>query len=299
MVHKFYKYLATSFGVHAFVIVALGVSSFAVDRQQLVSQNIDLTKSSTIKAQTSDDIVKSVAVSESELNKVLDKYKKIKNQRDDEYLNREAESKKIASELSKKQREITQKNKQLLKINKDIAKMKSHAMALKKQEQNMAALDKKKRNELEKKTNDAKRKQQEIEDIKKRAIIKKQKQEKEQEQLEQQRRDNEIALRKIAQQNKVLEERETALIRGKYEDEIHKLLYNAWILPFERKNVHCSVSLSLSLSGKINDFKFISTCPSSYKHMIDLAIQRINTLPKVPERIFKSTEIVNFIDSID
>ncbi|MCY9861010.1 hypothetical protein OTK49_00445 [Vibrio coralliirubri] len=291
--NNFKKYLIGSFGFHVGALVVAIVASFVVATPQ--SQKINLANNDAIPAMTEKQLMESVAVSEAELAASLSQYEQRTKAREAEYNNRLEAVNKAEKALSEKNKEISKSQRELQMVNKNLAEMREQARRLKAQQEHAVAEDKKKRADeivqqeklrkakvAEKNRIEAERKEEEL--VKRR--------------LAAQKEANKKALREIAARNKAAEERELALIRGKYEDDIHNLLYDAWMLPYDRQNVHCSVALNLAPDGSIINFSFQTECPSGYKQMIDLAIQRVNKLPRVPDKIFKSTEVVNFIDVI-
>lgn len=291
--NNFKKYLIGSFGFHIGALVVAVVASFVAATP--THQKVNLSENDAIPAMTEKQLMESVAVSEKELAASLSQYEKRSQARDAEYKQKLEAVNKAEKALSQKKQEISKRELELKKVNKNLAEMREQARRLKAQQEQAAAEDKKKRaEELSKQAELRKKKEAE-----KQRLDEERKQEEEvKRRLAAQKQANERALREIAERNRIAEERELALIRGKYEDDIHNLLYDAWMLPYDRENVHCAVALSLAPDGTILDFKFRTACPSDYKHMIDLAIQRVNKLPRVPEKIFKPVEVVNFIDVI-
>ncbi|MBU2895949.1 hypothetical protein [Vibrio hepatarius] len=276
----FRKYLSASAIIHfVLIIAALLVAVLGLGGKE---HKVNLSNNEEIKAISEEEIIKSVSVSEEELKHSLEQYSRRQSEREVELNKQKAAFQKTQQALKKKEQELAQKEKQLQKISQKIQDLSGKAKILQEEEA------KKKRNELEKKRQQEKKLDQER---KREAEIK--------ERLAKQKQDNERALREIAERNALAEKRELALIRGKYENDIHELLYDAWVLPYDRKNVSCSVTLSLSSSGFIDNYEFNNVCPPNYKSMIELAIERVKRLPSVPEKIFRSKEVVNFIDRVD
>ena len=278
----FRKYLSASAIIHfVLIIAAVLVAVLGLGGKE---HKVNLSYNEEIKAISEEEIIKSVSVSEEELKYSLEQYSRRQSEREQELNKQQAAFQKTQQALKKKEQELAQKEKQLQKVSQKVQDLSDKAKILQEEEA------KKKRNELEKKRQQEKKKKLEQE-RKREAEIK--------ERLAKQKQANERALREIAERNALAEKRELALIRGKYENDIHELLYDAWVLPYDRKNVSCSVTLSLSSRGFIDNYEFNNVCPPNYKSMIELAIERVKRLPSVPDKIFRSKEVVNFIDRVD
>lgn len=276
------KYLSGSIFLHVGVVASMAFSSVLVTDKPL--QEIKLSQMTQMKAVSQEEIISSISVSEKELQKALEEYDNLEAMHVAQLERKKEEMNKASSKIMKKEQEIKKQNKELNELASDIKKMEELKSQLreeeikkKKQEQQRINKEKERKDKLEAET---------------------QRQQARKEQLEKQKIANEKALKEIAERNLKAEEREIARIRGMYETEIHKLLYNAWTLPYDRKDVHCSVELALSKNGSIESFSFLTECPSNYKTMIDLAVERITHLPKVSPKIFQTKEVVNFIDRI-
>lgn len=279
----FKKYLSLSIIVHILgVIIFFGCTYLIASPER---HEVNLTNSKQIKGVTDEQIIKSIAISQSELNESLSRYNEQRTNNEKKLISKKRQLLNIEYQLRKKQNLIDKKEKELISVEKNINEIKKKEYSLKESE------IKKKRNAEIKKQRELVRKEKILQDKIKEDKIK--------QKLEEQKKANEAALKEITQRNEAIEKREMALLRGKYESEIHKLLYDAWILPYDRLNVRCPVELSLSPDGNIIDFKFLTDCPVDYKQMIDLAISRVKKLPKIASKIFKAKEVVNFIDSVE
>ncbi|ELP5898434.1 TonB C-terminal domain-containing protein [Vibrio vulnificus] len=279
---NFRKFLSASAIIHfALVFAALLVAVLGVSDKE---HKVNLSNNKEIEAISEEALIKSVSVSEDELKHSLEQYSRRQSERRAELNKQEEEYNKAEKALKMKEQELAQKDKQLQKLSQKIQDLSDKAKILQEEEA------KKKRNELEKNRQLEKKKKLEQEQ-KREAEIK--------ERLAKQKEANERALNEILERNALAEKRELGLIRGKYENDIHELLYNAWVLPYDRKNVSCTVTLSISNRGFIENYEFNNACPHNYKSMIELAIERVKRLPSVPEKIFRSKEVVNFIDRVD
>jgi myosin heavy subunit len=280
------RYLGASAIFHfSFILFALFASLFA---KEPMTHKVKLSEMSQIEAISQDEIMHSIAVSEEELQASLNKYQQMKNNHQSSLKSSQHKVDQTNRQLSKKQSQLNQKSKELKALEAKIKRMEQRQKDLAAKSEAEA---KKKRVE-QRKVAEQKEKKEKLEREHKRESER-------QRRLQEQKEANQRALDAIAARNKKAEERELALIRGKYESEIHTLLYDAWTLPYDRQSVHCPVELTLTPSGEIQSFNFLGDCPSNYKTMIDLAVERVKRLPRVSNEIFRKKEVINFIDRIE
>lgn len=280
------RYLGGSAIFHFTLIVfAIFASFFA---KEPASHKVKLNEMTQIEAISQDELMHSIAVSEEELQASLNKYDQMKQSHQSSLKSSQQKVEQTSRQLSQKQSQLNQKSKELKALEAKIKRMEQR-------QKDLAA-----KNEAEAKKKRVEQRKIAEQKAKKAKLERKRKREEERKRrLQEQKEANQKALEAIAARNKKAEERELALIRGKYESEIHTLLYDAWTLPYDRQNVHCPVELTLTSSGEIQSFKFVGDCPSNYKTMIDLAVERVKRLPRVSNEIFRKKEVINFIDRIE